>query len=96
MVRGKSLKNSFRNLKKFLKKCLTSQVKSAIIQSENEREEIKMTIYVDNGETVKIYPVKAKVAKAVMTLLETDDELIWYETHPGYGVAIVDKEEREE
>ena len=52
-----------------------------------------MTIYVDNGETVKTYPVKAKVAKAVMTLLETDDELVWSETHKGYGVMIVDKNE---
>lgn len=50
-----------------------------------------MTIYVDNGETVKIYQVKSKVAKAVMTLLETDCELVWSETHTGYGVAIVDR-----
>lgn len=55
-----------------------------------------MTIYVDEGETVKIYPVKVKVAKAVMTLLEMDGELVWSETHPGYGVAIVDKAESEE
>lgn len=55
-----------------------------------------MTIYVDDGESVKIYPVKAKVAKAVMTLLETDDELVWSQTHPGYGVAIVDKTESKE
>ena len=54
-----------------------------------------MTIYVDDGKTVKIYPVKVKVAKAVMTLLETDDELVWSETHKGYGVEIVDKEEKE-
>lgn len=54
-----------------------------------------MTIYVDDGETVKIYPVKVKVAKAVMTLLETDNELIWSETHPGYGVEIIDKKECE-
>ncbi len=54
-----------------------------------------MTIYVDDGETVKIYPVKVKIAKAVMTLLETDDEPVWSETHTGYGVAIVDKTERE-
>lgn len=54
-----------------------------------------MTIYIDDGETVKIYPVKAKVAKAVMTLLEADDELMWSETHAGYGVAIVDKAESE-
>lgn len=50
-----------------------------------------MTIYIDDGEKVKIYPVKVKVAKAVMTLLETDDELVWSETHIGYSVAIVDK-----
>lgn len=54
-----------------------------------------MTIYVDDGEKVKIYPVKVKVAKAVMTLLETDCELVWSATHEGYGVAIVDKTERE-
>ena len=55
-----------------------------------------MTIYVDDGETVRIYPVKVKVAKAVMTLLEMDNELVWSETHKGYGVVIVDKEENEE
>lgn len=55
-----------------------------------------MTIYIDDGETVKIYPVKVKVAKAVMTLLETDDELAWCKTHAGYGVTIVDKAESEE
>ena len=55
-----------------------------------------MTIYVDDGETVKIYPVKVKVAKAVMTLLETDDELVWSRTHAGYGVEIVDKAESED
>ena len=54
-----------------------------------------MTIYVDDGETVKIYPVKVKVAKAVMTLLETDNEFVWTETHKGYGVAIIDKAESE-
>ena len=55
-----------------------------------------MTIYVDDGETVKIYPVKVKVAKAIMTLLETDNELVWSSTHAGYGVAIVDKEKNED
>lgn len=56
-----------------------------------------MTIYVDDGERVKIYPVKERIAKAVMTLLEMGNELIvWSETHAGYGVAIVDKEESEE
>lgn len=55
-----------------------------------------MTIYVDDGETVKIYPVKVKVAKAIMALLETDNRLAWSETHPGYGVTIIDKEESED
>lgn len=54
-----------------------------------------MKIYIDNGDKVKIYPVKAKVAKAIMTLLETDDKLAWSETHAGYSVAIVDKAESE-
>ena len=55
-----------------------------------------MTIYVDDGKTVKTYPVKEKIAKAVMTLLETDDKLVWSETDAGYGVAIVDKTESED
>jgi len=55
-----------------------------------------MTIYVDDGETVKIYPVKVKVAKAIMALLELDDELVWSKTRAGYGVAIIDKAERKE
>lgn len=53
-----------------------------------------MTIYIDDGNTVKIYPVKVKVAKAVMTLLETDDRLIWSQTNKGYSVELVDKAER--
>jgi len=55
-----------------------------------------MTIYIDNGDTVKIYPVKVKIAKAVMTLLEMDNELVWSRTHPGYGVTVVDKREHNE
>jgi hypothetical protein len=55
-----------------------------------------MTIYVDDGKTVKIYDsVKAKVAKAIMTLLEMNDEVMRSETHTGYGVKIVDKSETE-
>ena len=55
-----------------------------------------MTIYVDDGKTVKIYDsVKAKVAKAIMTLLEMNDEVMRSETHTGYGVEIVDKSETE-
>lgn len=47
-----------------------------------------MTIYVDDGEAVKIYPVKAKVAKAVMTLLELDDELGLYTKQENYYIKI--------
>lgn len=54
-----------------------------------------MTIYVDDGDVVKIYPVKVKVAKAIMTLLEMDADLAVSETHKGYGVEIVDKAESE-
>ena len=54
-----------------------------------------MTIYVDDEEKVKIYSVKTKVAKAIMTLLETDDDLVYSETHKGYSIKIVDKEEKE-
>lgn len=55
-----------------------------------------MTIYVDTGKSVKIYPVTESIARAVMTLLETDNEFVWSETHSGYHVAIVDKTEGEE
>lgn len=55
-----------------------------------------MTIYVDDGETVKTYPVKVKVAKAVITLLEMDNTVVWSETDKGYGVAVIYKAESEE
>lgn len=51
-----------------------------------------MKIFIDDGEFVKIYAVKNKVAKAVMTLLEAeDDEVIYSTTDKGYEVAILDK-----
>ena len=56
-----------------------------------------MTIYIDDGKTVKIYnPARVKVVKAIITLLETNDEMLWSETHEGYGVKIVDKSESED
>ena len=55
-----------------------------------------MKIYFDDGEKVKTYFVGVRVAKALMTLLEADENLIWSQSHKGYGVAIVDKEESEE
>ena len=60
-----------------------------------EKNKIKMTIYIDNGNTVKIYSTKAKVTESIETLLELDDSLVWSETHKGYGVTIIDKEESE-
>ena len=55
-----------------------------------------MKIYIDDGEAVKIYSVKVKVAKAIMTLLELDDEMVWSKTHTGYGVEIVNRVESED
>ena len=56
-----------------------------------------MNIYIDSGKTVKTYyHVRSKIAKAIITLLEMDEELVWSETHEGYGVAIVDKSEDQE
>lgn len=52
-----------------------------------------MNIYVENGKTVKVYSVRPEVAKAVMTSLEADGELVWSETHSGYGVTIKDLEQ---
>lgn len=54
-----------------------------------------MNIYVDDGEAVKSYKVSPKIAKAVMTLLEADEGLVWSMTNAGYGVTIVDKTEKE-
>lgn len=52
-----------------------------------------MTIYIDNGSTVKSYLTNEKVAKAIQTLLELDDDSTWSETQKGYSVIIVDKAE---
>lgn len=55
-----------------------------------------MTIYIDNGDTVKSYDlVKPKVAKAIETFLELDDDLVWSETDKGYGVTLIYKAEGE-
>lgn len=52
-----------------------------------------MKIFIDDDDGfVKIYVVKNKVAKAVMTLLEAeDDEVTYSTTDKGYEVEIVDK-----
>ena len=56
-----------------------------------------MKIFIDNDEFVKTYVVKNKVAKAVMTLLEAeDDEVTYSTTDKGYEVEILDKNRKEE
>lgn len=50
-------------------------------------------IYIDNGKTVKIYSVNSKIAKAIETLLEADESMVYSETDTGYKVELVDKEE---
>lgn len=55
-----------------------------------------MTIYIDNGNTVKIYSAKENVVKAIETLLKLDDNLAWSETKEGYGVTIIDKTKNKE
>lgn len=55
-----------------------------------------MKIFIDDDEFVKIYVVKNKVAKAVMTLLEAEeDEVTYSTTDKGYEVEIVDKNRKE-
>ena len=49
-----------------------------------------MTIYIDTGNRVKIYPVKKKVAKAVMKLLETKSK--WDKTKKGCCVVLKEKD----
>lgn len=68
-----------------------------IVEADKEDWGNKMIIYIDNGNTVKIfYSIKEKIVKAIETLLKLDDDLIWSETNEGYGVAIIDKTENEE
>lgn len=50
-------------------------------------------IYIDNGKTVKVYSVSSKIAKAIETLLEADESLMYSETDTGYTVELVEKEE---
>lgn len=55
-----------------------------------------MTIYIDDGELVKIYQVKDKTAKAVMALLKRNEILTCGATHKGYELAIVERKKSEE
>ena len=49
-------------------------------------------IYIDDGKTVKICETKAKVEKAILTLLLENEDFLMSETHEGYEVRIVEKE----
>lgn len=51
-----------------------------------------MSIYIDNGSTVKHYCTNNKTDKAVATLLEQIEDLVWSNTHEGYEVDIKEKE----
>ena len=49
-------------------------------------------LYIDNGKTVKTYFTSKKVEKAIMTLLDLDEDLCNCETYEGYEVSIREKE----
>ena len=49
-------------------------------------------IYIDNGTTVKQYYTDKRIEKAIMILLEANEDLCHSETIDGCGVKIVDKE----
>lgn len=51
-------------------------------------------IYIDNGKTVKQYETDKRTEKAVMTLLELNENIMFSETHEGYEVTIQEKEEK--
>ena len=48
-------------------------------------------IYIDNGKTVKQYETDKRTEKAVMTLLELNEDMMFSETHEGYEVTIQEK-----
>ena len=50
-----------------------------------------MTIYVDDGKAVKSYIVSPKIAKAVMTLLEADEGMVWSKTEDVISRQAVEK-----
>ena len=52
-------------------------------------------IYIDNGKTVKQYETDKRTEKAIMTLLELNEDMMSSETHEGYEVAIKEKEKKE-
>ena len=52
-----------------------------------------MGIYIQDNKTktVRHYCTSPKIEKAVETLLRSDDELVYSETHAGYTVTLTDE-----
>ena len=57
-----------------------------------------MGIYIEDSKTrtVRHYCTSPKIEKAIETLLKSDDELVYSETHVGYVVTLTDKSEDNE
>ena len=53
-----------------------------------------MSIYIQDTKkhTVRHYCTSPKIEKAIETLLQADDELVYSETHVGYEVTITEIE----
>ena len=54
-----------------------------------------MGIYIQDSKThtVRHYCTSPKIEKAIETLLRSDDELVYSETHVGYVVTLTDESE---
>lgn len=52
-----------------------------------------MSLYIDNGKTVKHFCTNKRTENAIITLLKQMDDLCSGETREGYTVKIVDREE---
>lgn len=50
-----------------------------------------MSLYIDNGTTVKHYCTNKRIEKAIQTLLESIEDIVYSETHEGYEVQIKEK-----
>lgn len=50
-----------------------------------------MAIYINNGNTVKQYCTNKKTEKAIMTLLEQTEDMVWSESRENYTVTYRDK-----
>lgn len=48
-------------------------------------------IYIDNGKTVKEHNTTSRTDKAISTLLEQIEDMIWSETLEGYQVIVTEK-----